>query len=110
MKSTARHCDIFRQRASDSFFVALTTVGRPVRFRLSGDAPTIVPLLNPVSRRKLLESYRPISLTSIVSKVAEKMVLKRLLWVWTPHPHQYAYRSMRTTTMQLGTPDTRSGA
>ncbi|KAF8305809.1 reverse transcriptase [Trypanosoma cruzi] len=29
------------------------------------------------------------------------MVLKRLLWVWTPHPHQYAYRSMRTTTMQL---------
>ncbi|PWV03591.1 putative Reverse transcriptase (RNA-dependent DNA polymerase)/RNase H [Trypanosoma cruzi] len=29
------------------------------------------------------------------------MVLKRLLWVWTPHPHQYAYRSMRTTTMRL---------
>ncbi|PWU96831.1 putative Reverse transcriptase (RNA-dependent DNA polymerase)/RNase H [Trypanosoma cruzi] len=29
------------------------------------------------------------------------MVLKRLLWVWTPHPHQYAYRSMRATTMQL---------
>ncbi|PWV12470.1 putative Endonuclease-reverse transcriptase/Reverse transcriptase (RNA-dependent DNA polymerase) [Trypanosoma cruzi] len=29
------------------------------------------------------------------------MVLKRLLWVWTPHPHQYAYRSMHTTTMQL---------
>ncbi|PWV20757.1 putative Reverse transcriptase (RNA-dependent DNA polymerase)/RNase H [Trypanosoma cruzi] len=29
------------------------------------------------------------------------MVLKRLLWVWTPHTHQYAYRSMRTTTMQL---------
>ncbi|PWV02252.1 putative Reverse transcriptase (RNA-dependent DNA polymerase)/RNase H [Trypanosoma cruzi] len=29
------------------------------------------------------------------------MVLKRLLWVWTPHPHQYAYRSVRTTTMRL---------
>ncbi|EKG07938.1 hypothetical protein TCSYLVIO_000927, partial [Trypanosoma cruzi] len=29
------------------------------------------------------------------------MVLKRLLWVWTPHTHQYAYRSMRTTTMRL---------
>ncbi|RNC42525.1 L1Tc protein, partial [Trypanosoma cruzi] len=27
--------------------------------------------------------------------------LRRLLWVWTPHPHQYAYRSMRTTAMQL---------
>ncbi|EKG08496.1 hypothetical protein TCSYLVIO_000356, partial [Trypanosoma cruzi] len=62
---------------------------------------TIVPLLKPGKSPELLESYRPVSLTSIVSKVAEKMVLKRLLWVWTPHPHQYAYRSMRTTTMQL---------
>ncbi|PWV16258.1 putative Endonuclease-reverse transcriptase/Reverse transcriptase (RNA-dependent DNA polymerase) [Trypanosoma cruzi] len=62
---------------------------------------TIVPLLKPGKSPELLESYRPISLTSIVSKVAEKMVLKRLLWVWTPHPHQYAYRSVRTTTMQL---------
>ncbi|PWV20621.1 putative Endonuclease-reverse transcriptase/Reverse transcriptase (RNA-dependent DNA polymerase) [Trypanosoma cruzi] len=62
---------------------------------------TIVPLLKTGKSPELLESYRPISLTSIVSKVAEKMVLKRLLWVWTPHPHQYAYRSVRTTTMQL---------
>ncbi|EKF29989.1 hypothetical protein MOQ_006203 [Trypanosoma cruzi marinkellei] len=61
---------------------------------------TIVPLLKPGKSPELLESYRSISLTSIVSKVAEKMVLKRLLWVWTPHPHQYAYRSVRTTTMQ----------
>ncbi|EKF99522.1 hypothetical protein TCSYLVIO_009558, partial [Trypanosoma cruzi] len=29
------------------------------------------------------------------------MVLKRLLWVWTPHPTSMHYRSMRTTTMQL---------
>ncbi|PWV08227.1 putative Reverse transcriptase (RNA-dependent DNA polymerase)/RNase H [Trypanosoma cruzi] len=29
------------------------------------------------------------------------MVLKRLLWVWTPHPHQYAHRSVRNTTMRL---------
>ncbi|PWV19780.1 putative Reverse transcriptase (RNA-dependent DNA polymerase)/RNase H [Trypanosoma cruzi] len=48
-----------------------------------------------------MESYRPISLTFTVSRVAEKMALRRLLWLWTPHPHQYAYRSMRTTTMQL---------
>ncbi|EKF26215.1 hypothetical protein MOQ_010102, partial [Trypanosoma cruzi marinkellei] len=32
------------------------------------------------------------------------MVLKRLLWVWTPHTHQHAYRIMRTTTMQLAHP------
>ncbi|PWU87631.1 putative Endonuclease-reverse transcriptase/Reverse transcriptase (RNA-dependent DNA polymerase) [Trypanosoma cruzi] len=74
-----------------------TTGTIPVEWRRA----TIVPLLKPGKSPELLESYRPISLTSIVSKVAEKMVLKRLLWVWTPHPHQYAYRSMRTTTMQL---------
>ncbi|KAF5214688.1 hypothetical protein ECC02_012693 [Trypanosoma cruzi] len=38
MKSTVRHCDIFRQRVFDSFFAALTTAERPVRSRLSGDA------------------------------------------------------------------------
>ncbi|PWV06238.1 hypothetical protein C3747_117g34 [Trypanosoma cruzi] len=74
-----------------------TTGTIPVEWRRA----TIVPLLKPGKSPELLESYRPISLTSIVSKVAGKMVLKRLLWVWTPHPHQYAYRSMRTTTMQL---------
>ncbi|PWU88519.1 hypothetical protein C4B63_72g29 [Trypanosoma cruzi] len=74
-----------------------TTGTIPVEWRRA----TIVPLLKPGKSPELLVSYRPISLTSIVSKVAEKMVLKRLLWVWTPHPHQYAYRSMRTTTMQL---------
>ncbi|EKF98345.1 hypothetical protein TCSYLVIO_010757, partial [Trypanosoma cruzi] len=74
-----------------------TTGTIPVEWRRA----TIVPLLKPGNLPELLESYRPISLTSIVSKVAEKMVLKRLLWVWTPHPHQYAYRSMRTTTMRL---------
>ncbi|PWV03973.1 putative Reverse transcriptase (RNA-dependent DNA polymerase)/RNase H [Trypanosoma cruzi] len=29
------------------------------------------------------------------------MALRRLLWLWTPRPHQYACRSMHTTTMQL---------
>ncbi|PWV15323.1 putative Endonuclease-reverse transcriptase [Trypanosoma cruzi] len=38
MKSTVRHCDIFRQRVFDSLFDALTTAGRPVQSRLSGDA------------------------------------------------------------------------
>ncbi|EKF29370.1 hypothetical protein MOQ_006848 [Trypanosoma cruzi marinkellei] len=46
---------------------------------------TIVPLLKPGKLPELLESYRPIILTFIVNKVAEKMVLKRLLCVWTPY-------------------------
>ncbi|ORC88945.1 L1Tco protein [Trypanosoma theileri] len=62
---------------------------------------TVVPLLKPGKAPENPSSYRPISLTSILCKVAEKMVLRRLLWVWTPHPHQYAYRSMHTTAMQL---------
>ncbi|PWU86330.1 hypothetical protein C4B63_125g48 [Trypanosoma cruzi] len=77
-----------------------TTGTIPAEWRRS----TIVPLLKPGKSPELLESYRPVSLTSIVSKVAGKMVLKRLLWVWRPHPHQYAYRSMRTTTMRLAHP------
>ncbi|PWU88913.1 putative reverse transcriptase (RNA-dependent DNA polymerase) [Trypanosoma cruzi] len=32
------------------------------------------------------------------------MALRRLLWLWTPRPHQHACRSMRTTTMQLAHP------
>ncbi|PWU86555.1 hypothetical protein C4B63_117g45 [Trypanosoma cruzi] len=49
-----------------------TTGTIPVEWRRA----TIVPLLKPGNSPELLESYRPISLTSIVSKVAEKMVLK----------------------------------
>ncbi|PWV08607.1 putative reverse transcriptase (RNA-dependent DNA polymerase) [Trypanosoma cruzi] len=101
MKSTVRHYDIFRQSVYRFLLRCINhswTIGTiPAEWRRA----TIVPLLKPGKLLELLESYRPISLTSIVSKVAEKMVLKRLLWVWTPHTHQYAYRSMRTTTMQL---------
>ncbi|RNC38354.1 L1Tc protein, partial [Trypanosoma cruzi] len=48
-----------------------TTGTIPVEWRRA----TIVPLLKPGKSPELLESYRPISLTSIVGKVAEKMVL-----------------------------------
>ncbi|RNC39660.1 L1Tc protein, partial [Trypanosoma cruzi] len=69
----------------------------PVQWRRAA----IVPVLKPGNSPALTESYRPISLSSIVGKVAEKMALRRLLWLWTPRPHQHACRSMRTTTMQL---------
>ncbi|KAH9588741.1 hypothetical protein LSM04_003258 [Trypanosoma melophagium] len=61
---------------------------------------TVIPPLKPGKATENPGAYRPISLTSILCKVAEKMVLQRLLWVWKPHPHQYAYRLMHTTAMQ----------
>lgn len=51
-----------------------------------GDLPddwhhaTIVPLLKPTKTASLPESYRPISLTSTICKVMEKMVTSRLQW------------------------------
>eukprot|EP00744_Colponema_vietnamica_P004012 GILI01006058.1.p1 GENE.GILI01006058.1~~GILI01006058.1.p1 ORF type:complete len:1145 (+),score=82.10 GILI01006058.1:283-3717(+) len=52
----------------------------------------IVPLLKPGKAGNVLDSYRPISLTSSISKVMERVVITRLWHVWCPHPHQFAFR------------------
>ncbi|KAG5484304.1 hypothetical protein LSCM4_07870 [Leishmania orientalis] len=61
----------------------------------------VTPLPKPGKPPEQPSSYRPISLTSCVSKLMERMVLARLLRVWHPHPCQYAYRRGYTTEMEI---------
>ena len=51
------------------------------------------------------ENYRQISLTSIISKIAEKIVTSRVVSFWTEHqllnPSQFGYLEGRSTVSQL---------
>ena len=54
------------------------------RYILSGQTPTswkvstVVPILKPGKEASKLNSYRPVSLTSVVAKLAERLVLNRI--------------------------------
>lgn len=47
------------------------------------------------------DSYRPISLTSVVVKVVERLVLSRFRAVFTPSPSQAGFRAKHSCTDQL---------
>ena len=51
------------------------------------------------------ENYRQISLTSIISKTAEKIVKSRVVSFWSEHqllnPNQFGYLEGRSTMLQL---------
>jgi hypothetical protein len=52
----------------------------------------IVPLLKPRKNATEVSSYRPVSLTSVISKVAERVIDSRLRFHLRFHPHQHAYQ------------------
>jgi len=66
---------------------------------------TIVPLLKPTKRASLPESYRPISLTSTICKVMEKMVTSRLQWFLEKNnllsKNQTGFRKNKSTTHHI---------
>eukprot|EP00760_Papus_ankaliazontas_P018298 PhM_4_TR17458/c2_g1_i3/m.36716 len=57
----------------------------------------VVPIPKPNKTDKHPSSFRPISLTSALSKLMEHIVLRRVSYTWSPHAHQYAYRPNATT-------------
>ena len=66
---------------------------------------TIMPILKKGKPKSKVDSYRPISLTSCISKVAERMINQRLYW-WLEkskklHPSQSGFRKGRQTIDQL---------
>ena len=62
----------------------------------------IIPLPKPGKDTAMVGNYRPISLTSCVCKLLEKMVNLRLMWFLEKHeilsPYQFGFRKMRSTT------------
>ena len=65
----------------------------------------ILPFLKPGKDSKLPSNYRPISLTSCISKLMEKMVNERLMWYLECNgylsPSQFGFRRLRSCTDAL---------
>jgi hypothetical protein len=67
----------------------------------------IISILKKGKQKHLLTSYRPISLTSAIVKVQEKMLLARLKWYLENNilvPVQAGFRENRSTSQQTDSP------
>jgi len=90
---------------TDLFICSLTNSYVPIHWRLS--RPTITPI--PKIARPLKESdFRPISITSILSRILEKMVLRRYFFPFITQPisnrnftDQFAFRPTGSTSAAL---------
>ena len=63
-------------------------------------AATIVPIPKP-GKPPTVDGFRPISLTSSISKILERIITCRLLHTWKPHRRQFAYKEQSTTVSEL---------
>ena len=74
-------------------------------FPSSWSAAVVLPIPKPGKDHLRVNNYRPISLTSCVCKVMEKMVNARLMWYLETNnlltPVQYGFRKMRSTSDAL---------
>lgn len=76
---------------------------------VTGDVPQIwrrgyiIPLLKKLKSVKEMNSYRPVTLTSQISKIMERMIARRILFAIEPNLHhtQYGFRRGRSTVDAL---------
>ena len=65
----------------------------------------VIPILKPGKDKNCPSSYRPISLTSVLCKVMERMISRRLVWYLEKHslltPQQCGFRQGRSSTDHL---------
>lgn len=61
----------------------------------------IVPIAKPGKAGTAPGDYRPVSLTSAIAKLIEKVAVRRLLHLWSPCKHQFAYRAHHSTETAL---------
>ena len=58
----------------------------------------------PLSKQTNPPTYRPISLTSCLAKLAERMILQRLQWkIGPPHPNIYGFTPATSTSHAIST-------
>ena len=76
---------------------------------IHGDVPLvwrrgcIIPVLKPDKNAAELDSYRPVTLTSQISKLMERMIARRIIYEIHPHLHssQYGFRAGLSTVDAL---------
>ena len=94
-----------KQALSDLIDHSLRTGFIPQQLRTA----TIIPILKPNKEVDNPLSYRPICLTSVLAKLMERIVCRRLQEHWHPHPMQFAYQQGKSgadataLTVDLGT-------
>lgn len=99
----------FLRHMADSAFTFLlglyNSIWRTGDFPSSWSVAVTLPLLKPGKDPYQATSYRPISLTSCICKLMEKMVNARLMWYLESRnllsPVQYGFRKVRSTTDAL---------
>lgn len=84
----ASRCNLFCERLADLITKCMSTARVPPRWRDS----TIVPIHKTNKPVNDVASFRPVNLTSIMGRTADRVVDARLKAQWRPHPEQYGFR------------------
>lgn len=84
----ASRCSLFCERLADLITKCMETARVPPKWRDS----TIIPIYKANKPIDDAKSFRPVNLTSILGRTADRVVDARLKAQWRPHSEQYGFR------------------